>query len=291
MPGSLARCATWIARSATAACRCSAQLGVSFERYGEGWAEAAWTTHRARGQPVRHRARWRLRRGPRRGDELRRQQRARVGRPGRDARRVVPDPPAPKVGRRARGARRGRAAHPAGRLRRVDGDRRRRRRSCRAAMATFIVRRKPAVTDAPTSSAAPPTRRRRGRCSRRIRRGWILEILVGVAIYLAYDWLRDQTTGTSADAYRHAQQIIDAEKFLGLYHEYSIQQAFLDARLVHVVLEHLVRHHPLRDAGGRAGVALPQGTGEVRALAQHARVHARRRRSSCSGRIRSCRRG
>ncbi len=31
----------------------------------------------------------------------------------------------------------------------------------------------------------------------------------------------------SATAYRHALQIVDAEKFLGLYHEYSIQQAFL----------------------------------------------------------------
>jgi hypothetical protein len=50
-----------------------AQLGVSFERYGEGWAEAAW-------QPTElaatcsHRARRRVRRGPRRGHELRRQQ-------------------------------------------------------------------------------------------------------------------------------------------------------------------------------------------------------------------------
>ena len=52
-------------------------------------------------------------------------------------------------------------------------------------------------------------------------------MLAGVAIYLVYDWLRDQTTGVSADAFRHAQQIVDAEKFLGLYHEYSIQQAFL----------------------------------------------------------------
>jgi membrane-associated phospholipid phosphatase len=66
-----------------------------------------------------------------------------------------------------------------------------------------------------------------GPLSRHIRRGWILEILAGVGIYLLYDWLREQTTGTSAAAYRNARQIIDAEKFLGLYHEYSIQQAFL----------------------------------------------------------------
>ena len=66
-----------------------------------------------------------------------------------------------------------------------------------------------------------------GPVSRRIRHGWILELLAGVGIYLVYDWLRDKTTGTSATAYRHALQIVDAEKFLGLYHEYSIQHPFL----------------------------------------------------------------
>ena len=73
-------------------------------------------------------------------------------------------------------------------------------------------------------------------------------MLVGVGIYLFYDTLHDHAAGVSADAFRHAQQIVDAEKFLGLYHEYSIQQAFLGSALVHVVLEHLVRHHPLRHA-------------------------------------------
>jgi PAP2 superfamily len=68
-----------------------------------------------------------------------------------------------------------------------------------------------------------------GPASRRIRHGWVLEIVVGTAIYLFYDWLRDKTTATSAAAYRHALEIVDAEKFLGLYHEYSIQQAFLRA--------------------------------------------------------------
>ena len=76
------------------------------------------------------------------------------------------------------------------------------------------------LTESPVPSAAGPL-------TKRIRRGWIVEVLAGVAIYLVYDWLRDKTTGVSADAYRHAIQIVDAEKFLGLYHEYSIQQAFL----------------------------------------------------------------
>ena len=63
--------------------------------------------------------------------------------------------------------------------------------------------------------------------SRRIRHGWILEVLAGAVIFLVYDWFRDHVVGVTADAYRHAIQIVDAEKFLGLYHEYSIQQAFL----------------------------------------------------------------
>ena len=51
VPGSLTRCATWTGRSATAACRCSGQLGVDFERYGEGWVEAAWTPTELAGNP------------------------------------------------------------------------------------------------------------------------------------------------------------------------------------------------------------------------------------------------
>jgi hypothetical protein len=68
-----------------------------------------------------------------------------------------------------------------------------------------------------------------GPVTRRIRHGWIVEVCAGIAIYLVYDWLRDKTTGVTADAYRHALQIVDAERLLGLYHEHSIQQAFLGA--------------------------------------------------------------
>jgi hypothetical protein len=75
-----------------------------------------------------------------------------------------------------------------------------------------------------TESAPEP---RPGPLTRGIKRGWIIEVLVGAAIFLVYDWLRDHVAGVSADAFRHAQQIVDAEKFLGLYHEYSIQQAFI----------------------------------------------------------------
>jgi hypothetical protein len=75
-----------------------------------------------------------------------------------------------------------------------------------------------------TTTAPAPTP---GPISRRIRRGWILEILAGAVIFLVYDKLRDEVAGVSADAYRHAQQVVDAEKFLGLYHEHSLQHAFI----------------------------------------------------------------
>ncbi|MFI5372545.1 MAG: phosphatase PAP2 family protein [Candidatus Eisenbacteria bacterium] len=69
----------------------------------------------------------------------------------------------------------------------------------------------------------------RGPATRRIPHGWMIEIGVAAAIYFLYDWLRDQAVGTSAAAARNARQIVDAEKFLHLYHERSIQQAFLSA--------------------------------------------------------------
>jgi hypothetical protein len=66
-----------------------------------------------------------------------------------------------------------------------------------------------------------------GPLSRRLRHGWIAELLAAVGIYLLYDSLRDRVAGVSADAFRHAQQVVDAEKFLGLYHEHSVQHAFV----------------------------------------------------------------
>ncbi|MFI5046827.1 MAG: phosphatase PAP2 family protein [Acidimicrobiia bacterium] len=63
--------------------------------------------------------------------------------------------------------------------------------------------------------------------SRRIRHGWVLEVLGGVLVYFVYDWLRDRATGASADALRHAKDIVSAEQFLGLYHERALQHAFV----------------------------------------------------------------
>lgn len=73
---------------------------------------------------------------------------------------------------------------------------------------------------APPAAVQPATKR--------WRRGWLLEVGVGVAVYFLYDWARDQATGSAADALRHAGQLVDAERFLGIYQEHRIQQAFLD---------------------------------------------------------------
>jgi membrane-associated phospholipid phosphatase len=78
-----------------------------------------------------------------------------------------------------------------------------------------------------TRTAGAPEPPAPGPLTRRIRRGWILELLAGVGIYLVYDWFRDQVVGTGITAYRNALDVVDAEKFLGLYHEHSIQQAFI----------------------------------------------------------------
>jgi hypothetical protein len=82
----------------------------------------------------------------------------------------------------------------------------------------------PAPSDAELPADSP-----KGPVTRRVRFGWIVEILAGVGIYVLYDSLRDQVAGASTAAYHHAQQVVDAEKFLGLYHEYSLQQTFLGA--------------------------------------------------------------
>jgi len=65
--------------------------------------------------------------------------------------------------------------------------------------------------------------------TKRVHHGWILEVAAGAVIFFTYDWLRDRTAGTSAAAFRHARQVVDVERFFGLYHEHAIQQAFVSA--------------------------------------------------------------
>lgn len=47
------------------------------------------------------------------------------------------------------------------------------------------------------------------------------------ALVSAYDWARDHLTGGEAEAFRHARQVIRAERVLGIYHEETLQEWFL----------------------------------------------------------------
>ncbi len=64
--------------------------------------------------------------------------------------------------------------------------------------------------------------------TKRIRHGWLIEVGVGIALYFLYDTFRDRVSGATADALRNAKQVVDVERFFGIYQEHRVQQAFLD---------------------------------------------------------------
>jgi len=49
-----------------------------------------------------------------------------------------------------------------------------------------------------------------------------------IVLYRLYDFGRERTVGSTADAFSNARDIVDAERFLGIYWERPIQQAFLN---------------------------------------------------------------
>ena len=49
-----------------------------------------------------------------------------------------------------------------------------------------------------------------------------------IVVYRLYDLGREKAVGTTADAFANAKDIVDAERFLGIYWEKPIQQAFLN---------------------------------------------------------------
>ena len=67
----------------------------------------------------------------------------------------------------------------------------------------------------------------------RARLRWWREVLYIIAFYGVYTLIRNHavTTGSYAQALGHAMQVIRAQRFLGLYHEESIQDLFLGWRL------------------------------------------------------------
>ena len=67
-----------------------------------------------------------------------------------------------------------------------------------------------------------------GPLSRRVRFGWVAELLAMIGVYLTYDVLRDHVAGPTHVAFQHAKQLVAAERWLGIYWERGIQQAFLN---------------------------------------------------------------
>jgi hypothetical protein len=65
--------------------------------------------------------------------------------------------------------------------------------------------------------------------AKRWRRGWVVELAAMAGLYWLYESARGWVAGTTAAALANARGIIDAEKWLGIYWERSIQHAFLNA--------------------------------------------------------------
>lgn len=66
---------------------------------------------------------------------------------------------------------------------------------------------------------------------------WWKEALIVIAFYLVYSWTRNQfgssriaADGVPENAFHNAERVIEWERFVGLYHEESIQELFLSSR-------------------------------------------------------------
>jgi membrane-associated phospholipid phosphatase len=79
-------------------------------------------------------------------------------------------------------------------------------------------------------AAAPTHGAQRARMlplTKRIRHGWIIEVVAAAGVFLVYDQFRDHLVGATTTAFDHARQVVAIEQFVGLYHGRAIQQAFL----------------------------------------------------------------
>ena len=79
-----------------------------------------------------------------------------------------------------------------------------------------------------TTAPAPAATGAIGPISKRWRYGWIGETVVLIVLYRLYDFGREKAVGTTRAAFDNARDIIAAEKFLGIYWERGVQQAFLN---------------------------------------------------------------
>jgi len=80
-------------------------------------------------------------------------------------------------------------------------------------------------TTAPVAAATSAV----GPISKRWRYGWIGETIVLIVLYRLYDFGREKAVGTTKEAFANAKDIVAAQRWLGIYWERSIQQAFLNA--------------------------------------------------------------
>jgi PAP2 superfamily len=85
-----------------------------------------------------------------------------------------------------------------------------------------------ATPDADRSPTEEPRRRIALRGARTLRDGrrlyWWLEIVFVVAFYVVYSAIRNANDAHDAEALRHAHQVIDLQRWLGLYIEPSVQR-------------------------------------------------------------------
>ncbi len=63
--------------------------------------------------------------------------------------------------------------------------------------------------------------------SRRVRHGGLIEVALGIVLYLGYDELRSRAAGSATVALAHAHDIVRIERAAGLFQEHRIQQAFI----------------------------------------------------------------
>ncbi|MBO0715157.1 MAG: phosphatase PAP2 family protein [Acidimicrobiales bacterium] len=59
---------------------------------------------------------------------------------------------------------------------------------------------------------------------------WWTEVALVAGFYFVYSWISDQTSGARSIAFAHARATITAERWLGIYHEQTIQRFFLGDR-------------------------------------------------------------
>jgi PAP2 superfamily len=65
--------------------------------------------------------------------------------------------------------------------------------------------------------------------TKRWRRGWILEFAAMAGFYWLYESSRGWVAGSTADALANARDLVDAQQWLGINWERSIQQAFINS--------------------------------------------------------------